>query len=118
MSALVRAQPGASASVTTTLVRVESPSLITWIVKVAVCPLTIVCVSGDFRIVMCGLDYPQRLVGDSAGGAFVVVVAGVDRLPVERARRVELERIRNRAPSRRDVDRAGVPRTRVQAESV
>jgi len=37
MSALVRAHPGARASVTTTLLRFESPSLITWIVKLAVC---------------------------------------------------------------------------------
>ena len=43
ISAWVRAQPGASASVTTTLVRTELPSLVTVIVKVAVWPIRIVC---------------------------------------------------------------------------
>ena len=43
MSAFVRAQPGASASVTTTSVRVEVPSFVTVIVNVAVWPSRIVC---------------------------------------------------------------------------
>src|SRR5207247_9469231 len=55
MSALVRAQLGGSASVTTTLVRVESPSIVTWIVKFAVWPIRIVCASGDFEMAMWGL---------------------------------------------------------------
>src|SRR5205814_10371636 len=55
MAALVRAQPGASASVTTAWLRFESPSLMTWIVELAVWPATIVWESGVFRIVMCGL---------------------------------------------------------------
>ena len=52
MSALVRAQPGAKASVTTTLVKVESPSFVTVIVKFAVWPMRIVCASGDFETEM------------------------------------------------------------------
>jgi hypothetical protein len=52
MSALVRAQPGASASVTTTLASGESPSLVTVIEKLAVWPIRIVCASGDYEIEM------------------------------------------------------------------
>ena len=55
MSALVRAQPGAWASVTLTSVRVESPSLITWIVKETALPARTTCSSGVFEIEMCGL---------------------------------------------------------------
>ncbi len=55
MSALVRAQPGASASVTVTSVRVEVPSLITWIVQETLSPFLITCSSGVFTTEMCGL---------------------------------------------------------------
>src|SRR6185436_13497225 len=85
MSALVRAQPGDSASVTTTLVRVESPSLITWIVKVAVCPLTIVCVSGDFRIVTCGL------ITSTSAESSAVTSCSVSSVPVATAVLVKSE---------------------------
>src|SRR5207244_10634509 len=55
ISAAVRAQPGAWASVTCTSVRVESPVLVTVIVQLAVSPFRIVCESGFLLIEMCGL---------------------------------------------------------------
>ncbi len=55
MSALVRAQPGARASVTTTLVRVESPVFLTAIVKVAVPLKATACESGVFETEIAGL---------------------------------------------------------------
>ena len=54
MSVLVRAQPGAWASVTRTLVSVTSPLFVTLIVNVAVPPLTTCCESGVFATVIAG----------------------------------------------------------------
>src|SRR3989442_484189 len=63
MSALVRAQPGATASVTRTLVRAESPGFLTRIVKVTVPPQATawVCVG-------CGLAVPYHLLVGFVGG--------------------------------------------------
>jgi hypothetical protein len=54
MSELVRAQPGACASVTWTFDSVDPPSFVTTIVNVAVPPLEMVCDFGFFVIEMCG----------------------------------------------------------------
>ena len=54
MSVLVRAQPGARASVTRTFVSVTSPLFVTLIVNVAVPPLRTGCESGVFATVIAG----------------------------------------------------------------
>src|SRR5436190_1771070 len=70
MSVLVRAQPGLSASVTVTLVRVTSPVLVTTIVKVTVSPVVNVWVGGDLVIEIAGW------VTTTGGAVGVVTVTG------------------------------------------
>src|SRR5213592_3987640 len=70
MSVLVRAQPGLSASVTVTLVRVTSPVLVTTIVKVTV------WVGGDLVIEIAGW------VTTTGGAGGVVTVTGALSLAV------------------------------------
>src|SRR5947207_16018065 len=76
MSVLVRAQPGLSASVTVTLVRVTSPVLVTTMVKVAVSPVVAVWVGGDLVIEIAGW------VTTTGGAGGVVTVTGALSLAV------------------------------------
>src|SRR5215203_4981174 len=77
MSACVRAQPGACASVTRTFVSVTSPLFVTVIVHVAVPPDAIVCRSGLFVIAMLGCSGAAGGGGGGGGGGGLTITAAV-----------------------------------------